>query len=303
MVIGELAGLGGSCSWATCSIFFSAAARRLGVPMLNFVRLFIALIFLSVTLFIWKGTVIPADAAGEHWFWLGISAVVGLAIGDLFVFGAFKTIGPRITLLLFTLAPPISAAGEWLVYNNPLSFTALLGMGVALAGVCVVISDRKSVNNNALFKVTPKGILIGVGGAVCQGLGLVLSKMGMNPVGGGVDIDPLTGTFMRMAVAAPCFAVIFFVIGGRLRHLRNQGEGLAFAAGGAFFGPYLGVTLSLVAAKFTHTGIAMTLLSTTPITVLPFARFVYKEKLTYRAVLGAIVAVAGVAILCLDQLG
>ena len=90
--------------------------------------------------------------------------------------------------------------------------------------------------------------------------------------------------------------------GSVLRALKH-GSAMAFSAGGAVMGPFLGVYLSLVAVKHTHSGIAMTILSTTPITILPFAVLVYKEKLTVRAVIGAIVAVGGVALLFMPSSG
>ena len=69
--------------------------------------------------------------------------------------------------------------------------------------------------------------------------------------------------------------------------------------GGAVFGPFLGVWLSQVAIKYTATGIASTILSTTPIFLIPVAAVVERERTTPRAVIGAVVAVAGVALLFL----
>lgn len=293
MIIGELSALAGSCCWATCSTFFTSSARRIGAWALNFVRLWIALFLLTAALWIWKGSPIPEGATGEDWFWLALSAVVGLVFGDLFYFGALKAIGPRVTLLLFTLAPPVSALGEWYVYGNPMGLAGLSGMIVAMAGVAMVITDRKNNDKKSPFRITLKGILLGAGGSVCQGSGLVLSKMGLD------HVDGMSGTFIRMAVAAPCFTVIYLAVGNRIKEALADRPGLAYALGGAFFGPFLGVTLSLVAVKHTHAGVAMTILSTTPITVLPYSALVYKERLTFRAVAGALVAVIGVAILCL----
>jgi drug/metabolite transporter (DMT)-like permease len=293
MMIGELSALGGSCCWATCSTLFAFSARILGIYALNLVRLSFALLFLTLALWIITGSPVPADATGEDWFWLALSAVIGLVIGDLFYFGALKSIGPRVTMLLFTLAPPVAAVGEWVVFGAGLSSLALLGMGIALSGVILVITDRKEKENNSVFKLSLKGILLGAGGSVCQGLGLVLSKMGL------AEIDALSGTFIRMLAAASVFAVIYFFMGGKLSKIVRERRGLLYAVGGAFFGPFLGVTLSLAAVKHTHSGIAMTILSTTPITILPFSVLVYKEKLSPRAVLGAFVAVGGISLLFL----
>ncbi len=293
MIIGELAALAGSASWSTCSIFFTAAVKRLGPYGLNLVRLWYALAFLALSLVIWKGTLIPAGASSMDWFWLAISAVIGLVIGDLFYFGALKAIGPRVTLLLFTFAPPVAALGEFVLFDNGLGLMGLAGMAVTLMGVAVVVTDRKPSSGNNRFRITAKGVLLGIGAGVCQGLGLVISKMGLE------HLDGLSGTFIRMLVSAPLFTVVYLAMHGKVKPLLKQTAGLKFALGGAFFGPFLGVTLSLVAVKYTHAGVAMTIMATTPILVLPYVVWIYKEKVSLRAVLGALVAVAGVAMLCL----
>lgn len=293
MIIGNLSALGGSCCWAACSTLFAASVRRLGVYSLNLVRLWLALFFLAVTFWIWNGSLIPAEVPARDWFFLALSALVGLVVGDLLYFGALKSVGPRITLLLFSLSPPVAAAGEWLVYGNGLGPAALIGMGITLAGVAMVITEGREESARTPFSLSWTGIWLGVGAAFCQGAGLVLSKMGLT------ETDPLGGTFIRMLTAAPLFTVAYLAMGGSIRTMLRERKGLSLAAWGAFFGPYLGVTLSLVAVKHTHAGIAMTILSTTPITVLPFSVLVYKERLTPRAVAGAAVAVGGVALLFL----
>jgi drug/metabolite transporter (DMT)-like permease len=69
--------------------------------------------------------------------------------------------------------------------------------------------------------------------------------------------------------------------------------------GGAIFGPYLGITFSLIAIMYTKVGIAATLIATVPILMLPLVRIIYKERLSWHAIVGACVAVGGVAILFL----
>ena len=294
MVTGELAALGGSLSWATCSIFFTAAVKRLGAPALNLVRLWMALAFLALALLLWKGDLVPDGATAADGFWLALSAVVGLVVGDLFYFASLDAVGPRIALLLFTLSPPVAALGELLLFRRGLSLPGIAGMAVTLSGVVLVVTDRKNGTSSGRPRALLwKGVLLGLGAAVCQGAGLVLSKMGLG------TLDGLSGTFIRMLAAAPLFSLCYLASGRRIGVLKGKGAGLGFALGGAFFGPFLGVTLSLVAVKHTHAGVAMTLLSTTPVTVLPYVVFLYGERISARAVAGALIAVAGVALLCL----
>ena len=68
---------------------------------------------------------------------------------------------------------------------------------------------------------------------------------------------------------------------------------------GAFFGPFLGVSFSLIAVKYTETGVAATLMALAPVFIIPPAILIQKERVSTRAVLGAIVAVTGSALLFL----
>lgn len=292
-MIGELSALGGSCCWATCSTLFAFSVRKLGIYSLNLIRLSTALILLSLTLWCVTGSPVPLNASLDDWLWLALSSLIGLVIGDLLYFGALKSIGPRITMVLFTVSPPVAALGEWVLFNRGLGFLALLGMAIALLGVTIVVTNKNEKNSDSAFTINFKGVVLGLSGAACQGIGLVFSKMGLS------EIDALGGTFIRMAFAAPLFAVVFFIMGGKITKILKERKGLIFGLFGAFFGPFLGVTLSLVAVKHTHSGIAMTLLSTTPITILPFSILIYKEKLSLRAVGGAFIAVVGISLLFL----
>ena len=298
MIIGQLAALGGSCCWASCSTLFALSTRRMDIYALNLVRLFFAFCFLVTAYWIWRGSPVPLDATAEAWLWLALSSVIGFVIGDLFYFGALASIGPRITMLLFILAPPVAAVGDYLVYGSTLSVMAVAGMTVALGGVSLVITDRKEKSAGP-FVLSWKGVMLGVLGSVCQGVGIVLSKMGLDA--GEADLDALAGTLIRVATAVPLAAAIFFGMGKRLAPVLKERTGLTLALAGAFFGPFIGVTLSLVAVKYTHSGVAMTILSTTPITVLPFSVLVFKERLTWRAVTGAVVAVSGVLLLFVEK--
>ncbi len=261
---------------------------------LNLLRLLMAVFFLAAGVWLISGSPVPVTTP-SNWFWLALSGVVGLSVGDVLYFNSLKTMGPRLTLMLLSLAPPISAVGGWLLLSETLGILAVFGMAVTLFGVVWVITERKDKGAEARRGVTRKGVVFGAGAAFCQATGLVLSKMGLE------GLDPVSGTLIRMVAATLVFAALFAFM-GRWRTLRTagrDGKGLLLALGGAFFGPFLGVTLSLVAVKHTETGVAMTILATTPVTILPFAALVYKEKLSIRAVAGAVVAVAGVCILFL----
>ncbi|MCX7703329.1 MAG: DMT family transporter, partial [Planctomycetota bacterium] len=284
-----MAAVGGSISWATCSVFFTEAVRRLGVWALNLVRLVFAVLFLSATLWVVNGIPFVVNATGENWLYLGLSAVIGLSIGDLCYFKALGSLGPRLGLLLMSLAPIFAAAEGYLFLSEKMSIMSVAGMFIALFGIGWVATEKRGSSDKTDFHISVRGVLFGVFGAVCQATGLFFSKLGLR------NLDPLSGTFIRMSVAVVVFAAIL-LIAGRWQKVRDglsNKSGIRFAFGGAFFGPFIGVTLSLVAVKHTKIGVAMTLLSTMPVTVLPYSVLVYRERLTVRRVLGAALAVIG----------
>ncbi|NOX61951.1 MAG: EamA family transporter, partial [Chloroflexi bacterium] len=84
-----------------------------------------------------------------------------------------------------------------------------------------------------------------------------------------------------------------------LRRLRESGSAFRFILAGSFFGPFLGVTLSLVAVQGAQVGVASALMSLPPIFLLPIGRIVFKEQFGWTAVAGAVVAVAGAVVLTL----
>jgi drug/metabolite transporter (DMT)-like permease len=87
---------------------------------------------------------------------------------------------------------------------------------------------------------------------------------------------------------------------GKLPELRKalqNREGIKNTALGAFIGPFLGITLSMVAVTYTETGIAQTLMSLMPVLIIPTVWIVYRQKTSWRGIFGAIIAVIGVAIL------
>ena len=77
----------------------------------------------------------------------------------------------------------------------------------------------------------------------------------------------------------------------------RDGRGMGYTTIGAFFGPFLGVSLSLMAVKFLPAGVAQTIMAVVPVLIIPFVVVINKEKVSLRAVVGACLAVAGVGVL------
>ena len=294
--LGELAALGTSLTFAVNSVFFTIAGRKVGSVVVNRVRLILAFIFLISAHFLFEGAVYPVGAAGERWLWLGFSGVVGLVLGDAFLFQAFVWVGPRLSMLMMSLAPVIAALAAWLLLGEALSALQILGVGLTIGGLIWVILENNS-RRDPENRDYVKGILFGLGGATGQALGLVLAKNGM-----GGTFSPLSGNFIRMGTAMVVMWIYTLARGqGRatLQAVNRERRALGFIAGGAFIGPFVGVSLSLLSLQYANVGVASTLMALSPIFLLPISYLFFQERFGWGAVGGTAAALAGVALLFL----
>jgi drug/metabolite transporter (DMT)-like permease len=251
------------------------------------------------------GTLLPLASSGQ-WFWLGLSGIVGLGIGDFGLFAAYVTIGPRLSVLIQASSPIFASLGAYFMLGEPLPQLAIVGIAVTLSGIIVVILEREETSEEKLEEqlVTKKrktiGVLYGTISAMGQGFGLVLSKKGIY-FNASVAMNPVSAALIRMILAGAFVWVCALLVGKlpKLRQAAMDKQGMKYTAAGAIVGPFLGMTLSMVAVSYTQPGIAQTLMSLMPIFIIPVIWIIYKEKTSWRGILGALVAVIGVAILFL----
>ena len=293
-MLGEAAALGTAFCWSFATLLFTRAARRVGAFTLNLTRITLALVILTVLILVTRGFEWAPEAQARNLVLLALSGIVGLTLGDWAYFGAFVSIGPRMTTLFMTLAPPFSAAIAVPLLRERLGGTALLGMALTLLGVIFVVLDRRNAVIPRGHRI--RGATLAVLGSLGQAVGLNLSKLGMGSV-----VDPLPATAIRMAAGTAGIWIVAFAFRRALgvpRLVRDRNACL-WTLGATIFGPVLGISLSLVAVRHTETGIAATLMATTPILVLPLLVFLEKEQVSARAIVGTVIAVAGVALLFL----
>ncbi len=293
--LGELAALATACCWVVTAFAFESAGRRVGSLVVNLLRLVMAIVLLGAFTWITRGLFLPTDATPRAWVWLSLSGVVGLTVGDGFLFRAFVLIGSRVSLLLMSLVPPLTAVIGWLVLGEVLGARELAGMALTVAGVSWVVLERQPAARAGNGRLPLGGVLLGVGAAAGQATGLVLSKFGM------AGYDPFAATQIRVIAGTAGFMVLFALVGWWPRvaaALEDRGA-IARTAVGAFFGPFLGVSLSLVAITYTATGVAATIIALMPVLVIPPSVVLFKDRVSARAMAGSLVAVAGTALLFL----
>jgi drug/metabolite transporter (DMT)-like permease len=295
--IGEFAALLTAVFWTFTALAFTSAGKLVGSLSVNIWRLIFGICFIAIFTFIRFGSPFPTGISLESWFWLSLSGFIGVFLGDLFLFKAFTITGPRIALLVMSLAPPMAALISWIVLHETLSVMDFCGMSVTLLGIAMVILMR---NNSELdskkslkLRYEPKGIIFAFIGAIGQASGLVMSKIGLN-----TDTNPLYGSEIRLFAGTFGFIVLITYLKRWkpvVLALKNR-KAMGYLTIGAFFGPFLGISLSLFAVQHANPGVVQTIVSINPILIIPFTVWFYKDKITIREFIGALVAVIGVSL-------
>ena len=288
----EFAALGTAGCWAVSALAFQAAGARIGSLSLNVVRLSIALVLLAVWGMVSGRGPWPTEFGLHAWAWLSASAVFGFVLGDYFLFRAFIELGPRLSSVVMASAPMWAGLIGWLVLGETLTGREVFAVAITLCGIAWAVGSRRG-GPRARGGAKPwNGVGYAFAGAFGQASGLVLSKIGMGAH------DPFAATQVRVFAGLVGFAIVCSVLGWwpRVSTAVRDRRAMVPASIGSVFGPFLGVSLSLLAVQHSPTGVAATLMATTPIVLIPISIW-RGEPVGTGGVLGAVLAVTGVALL------
>jgi len=303
--LGEIISLIVAASWTVTALFADKASHRLGSMTANVLRLSMAILFLGLLLWLTVGHPYPVYASGQAWLWLALSALVGYVFGDWCLFNCYLSIGARFGQLFMTLAPPMAAIAGWAILGETLSWKSALAMLVTLCGIAISILS-KGDGHRVHLTLPLKGVFLGLGAGLGQGVGLVLSKVGMQFYSDAIPSDapalmasmlPFASTMIRAVIGAAGFIALMALQRDlpRLGNAIHDRRGMGYALIMTLFGPVFGVSLSLMAVQYTNAGIASTLMALTPVFILiPYA-FIYKQRIKLRELLGVAVSMTGVA--------
>lgn len=304
---GEIISLAVAFSWAITALCFEYAGKRIGALTLNWLRLVLGFFMLGALLFCFTGNFWPQGADGKTWLWMSVSGLIGFVFGDFCLFYSYILIGSRFGQLLMTLAPPTAALSGAFILNEQLRPVAVVGMAVTLGGIALSVVNRgKGPGEHLHIKLPLKGLLMGIGGGVGQGVGLVFSKLGMmyyeqNVSAADISVArmiPFAASQIRILTGIAGFTLIL-LLGRRwstlLPALKDR-PAMKAIFWGTVFGPFLGVSFSLMAVQYTESGIASTLMALTPVIILLPAVLWFRQKVTPAEIAGAIISVAGVSL-------
>ena len=303
---GEIIALIVAFSWTATALFADIASHRIGALPLNLIRMAMSLLFLAILLWAFTGAPYPQFADGKAWLWLALSGLVGYVFGDYCLFNSYIVFGSRYGQLFMTLAPPVAGIAGWLMLGEAMSWHSWLAMLVTLTGIGYSILNRGGESHKLTLQLPLKGVLLGIGAGVGQGVGLVLSKIGLDYYSASVPPDapdavtnlmPFAGTFIRAVFGLVGFTVILALRKelGLVRGAFHDRKGMSFAALTTFFGPFLGVSLSLMAVQYAKAGIASTLMALTPVLIIVPYAMINKQRITAKEVIGTLITITGVA--------
>jgi len=292
---GEIAALMTAFCWTIMGLFFELAGKKVGSLTVNFIRLIFGFIFLSIFTYFTRGYLLPTDATGYNWLWLGLSGIAGFFLGDIFLFQAYLEIGTRISMLILAASPPITTLLGFIFLGEKILPIGILGMTITILGIALVILSRDGEESKLKISHSIKGIVYALLGAIGQATGSVLSKVGMG------DYNPFAATQIRIIVSFISFFLLFLYLNKweDLKKAFKDKKSILYIALGSVFGPFIGVSLQLISLQYTTAGISATIIAIMPVIIIPFSIIIFKEKVTFREILGAVISVAGIGILFL----
>lgn len=276
-----------ACSWALGAILWRKLGEQLSAYSMNLGKTVIGSLLLGFALF--SVGLEPVEVRSV--LFLALSGVVGIAIGDTFFFLSLMQLGPRRASLMGSLNPVAIALSATLFLGERPTLTVWAGIVVTSIGVGWVLQERVAANGGE--ENYASGICYGMLSVLCTAGAVLMAKVGVS------SVPTVQATWIRLLAGA-----LALVLWGALRsELRTwvdpfrRGELLAKVVAVVMVVVAGGFWLSLVSLKHIDASIAGPLNSTGPLFILPMAVILLQEKLSFRAILGAAIAVGGVALI------
>lgn len=298
--IGELAAFGTSISWTIGALVMERSVRSVGVMAVNTLKVVFGSLYLSLLALLLNGAMFPTNVPIDSWIFIGVSALLGFVIGDFFLFHAYALIGSRLAMLLMSISVPLTAIAAFLIFGETLGPLSLAGMALSVTGIALTVLSGKNNKSEEFNQDTEghsrryfKGVLFGLISGVSMAAATLFTKRGV------IGIDSVSATQIRIFCACAGFMLFAACTGktGEIRSALIDRRAMILIALGGIFGPFIGVGLLLFALQKADTGIVTTLSSFSPVLIIPASMILFRKKVNPGEIAGALIAVAGIALL------
>ena len=290
-ILGESASLTAALLWAVAVVLFRTPIAAWGARTANLVKCLLATVLLALTLPFFGGYGEFLTTPGRELGFIALYGVVGLSLVDTALFASVARLGAHRTLLIGTLAP-VFAGALAAVLGERVSTEQLVGAGIVVAGIAIVVGPGNP-NRNGGTRIAAAGIVFALLAALGQGFGVVIAKAGMGTIG------VMPATLLRLAAGLAGLLLAAAATGrlGKIRTALTDRGPMRRLVPASFLGTYLALLLMMAGVALAPATVAAVLLATSPIFGLVIEAVVDRKRPTALAVIGTVVAVAGVAIL------
>lgn len=236
-----------------------------------------------------------------------LSGVVGFGLGDVALFLAYPRLGSRLTLLInLCSAPLFGAAGDWFLLGVWVNAGQTAACLIILFGVVLALRKGVRLPQSDATAFVP-GVIFALVAGLGQGVGAALSRYAKSAaLEDGDHLNGINEAFVRVLPGLG-FAVLALLIGrvmGWQKGLVKVSDAQrrsrwGWLIGAAVFGPVAGVSCFQWALSDAKSAVVLSIISTTPILIMPLSAYIEKDKPDTAGILGATVAVTGVILLTL----
>lgn len=241
-----------------------------------------------------------AYPSGEAFWAVVASGLAGVGVGDVLAYTAFVELGPRRAVQLMALAPLWAFLLAWGFLGEAVAPVRIAGAALVLSAsaLAVWIERRTHVGSTEPGRVTARGVASAIGAAFLLGVGATLTRLGYRA---DPTMHPFVVATLRVGSATALLWLVPFVRGGYGPVFRSLADrpGMLRVAIGTLFGPYLGMLTFVGGLKYIEAGLATTLVSLSPLFIIPISAVRHRARIGLPAVAAALLAVAGVALISL----
>ncbi len=281
--------------WSAVALSATRIVRYFGSYNYNLLRLLGIIILLFPYVYInWNSIYFNQSIFSA----IVLSSIIGIVIGDTFLFVCLKRLGPRRQALLFSMQIPFTIVLAEVFLQTLPSLIELIGCALIFAGILIAIQFNRTIPDDDLENIQGNkytGLFAGIGLALCQSIGIILMKPALE------STDPIVVSYLRVIVAAAVmFGSLFFVKNNQLWEKMKDIRKTIFSIFLGFMGMGVGMTMLIIALKNGNPGIISTLSSTMPIMIIPILWIVTKNYAGHLAVVGATLTCIGAGIIFLS---